>query len=159
MNFLPFFAAITLILGLILLVFWYLQKQKFGILNQQIIYKDTAQTPGQILYAKTLALSGKPDYLIKQGEMVIPVEVKTSRAPIEPYENHVMQLMAYCLLVEENYGIRPVGGYLKYPGKEFKIAYTDEARDSLKSLVGEMLLLKHSGKELHCNHPAHNLNY
>jgi CRISPR-associated exonuclease Cas4 len=156
MNILPYFAASALILGLILLFFWYLQNQKFGILNKKIIYKDTDQAPGQILFAKSLALSGKPDYLIKENNMIFPVEIKTSRAPLEPYENHIMQLMAYCLLVEENYGVRPVGGFLKYPGKEFKIAYTDEARESLKDLVGEMLLLKHSGKELHCNHPEHN---
>lgn len=158
MNILPVIAILTLTSGLLLLAFWYLQKQKFRILNGQIIYKDTNQTPGTVLFAKSIALSGKPDYLIKDQNMIFPVEIKTGRAPGEPYENHVMQLMAYCLLVEENYGVRPVGGFLKYPGKEFKIAYTDEARSSIRELVGEMLLLKHSGKELHCNHPEHNLN-
>lgn len=156
MNILLVISAITLILGFILLAVWYLQQKKFGILNNQKIYSDTDKSPGEILYAKSLALSGKPDYLVKENNMVFPVEVKTGRTPHEPYENHIMQLMAYCLLVEENYGTRPIGGYLKYPEKEFKIAYTDEARDSLKDLVGEMLLLKHSGKELHCSHPEHN---
>jgi CRISPR-associated exonuclease Cas4 len=87
--------------------------------------------------------------------MVYPVEVKTSKTPQNPYLSHTTQLMAYCLLVEENYGVRPTGGILKYPEREFKIAYTDEAKQSLIDLVGEMILLKHSGKELHFNHPQH----
>mgnify|MGYP001560076946 CR=1 FL=1 len=149
-------AIFALVAGLILLGFWFWVQKGFGILKKDRIYADTENKPGEILFSKTLALSGKPDYLIRDGKTVIPVEVKSGRTPNEPYQNHEMQLMAYCFLVEENYGIRPPGGYIKYPHKEFKVAYTDEAKNAVKELVGEMLLLKHSGKEPKCNHPNHN---
>jgi CRISPR-associated exonuclease Cas4 len=158
MNIILIFTIVTLVAGLGLLAFWFWQNSKLGVLKNKYIYADSGQKPAEILFSKTLALSGKPDYLINQDNMVIPVEVKSSRTPNEPYQNHVMQLMAYCLLVEENYGSRPIGGYIKYPDKEFKVAYTDEARNCIRELVGEMLLLKHSGKELHCNHPEHNID-
>lgn len=156
MDFLPIIAGIALISGIILFIVWYLQTKSLGVLKNRPIYSDSENQPGEILFSKTLSLSGKPDYLIKQDDMIIPVEIKSGRTPNEPYQNHEMQLMAYCLLVEENYGIRPAGGFIKYPEKEFKVAYTDEARNAIKDLVGEMLLLKISNKEPHCNHPEHN---
>lgn len=149
-------AITAFIMGVLLLGFWYLQTKDLGILKNKYFYADSSKTPAPILFSKTLNLSGKPDYLIKQKGMIFPVEVKTGRTPKEPYDNHVMQLMAYCLLVEENYGQRPFGGFLKYPEKEFKIAYTDQAKENIKEVVGEMLLLKVSGKEPRCNHPTHN---
>lgn len=156
MTILLIIAIFALVAGIILLGFWYLQQKGLGVLTGKKIYSDSKENPGEVLFSKTLALSGKPDYLIKENGMVFPVEVKSGRTPNEPYQNHEMQLMAYCLLVEENYGIKPLGGYIKYPHKEFKVAYTDEAKNAVKDLVGEMLLLKHSGKEPKCSHPDHN---
>lgn len=158
MSILLIIAGTALVLGIGLLILWFFQSRDFGVLKGRKIYYDTDRLPGEILYSKSLALSGKPDYLIKENNMIYPVEVKTGRTPREPYQNHIMQLMAYCLLVEENFGIRPHGGFLKYPLKEFKIAYTDEAKQSVKEVVGEMTLLKYSHKEPHCNHPEHNQN-
>ncbi len=66
-----------------------------------------------------------------------------------------MQLMAYCFIVEELYSIRPPGGYIRYPNKEFKIAYTDEAKESVKQLVAEMLHHKVANTQFSCNHPEH----
>lgn len=156
MTFLLVIAISAFVLGVILLAFWYLQTQNLGILKNKYIYADSSKASVPILFSKTLNLSGKPDYLIKQKGMIFPVEVKTGRTPKEPYDNHVMQLMAYCLLVEENYGTRPFGGFLKYPEKEFKIAYTDQAKNNIKEVIGEMLLLKASDKQPRCNHPSHN---
>lgn len=156
MNIIPILAALFLIAGLALLVYWFLSKKNLGTLTTKIVYKDSENTPGEVLFSKTLALCGKPDYIIKEGKMLLPIEVKSSRTPGEPYQNHEMQLMAYCLLVEENYGIRPTGGIIKYPEKEFKIAYTNEAKESIKDLVGEMLLIKHSNRAPRCPHPEHN---
>lgn len=156
MTILLIIAVTAFVSGVLLLVFWYLTTQNLGILKNRYFYADSSRTNPPILFSKTLNLSGKPDYLIVQNGMIFPVEVKTGRTPKEPYENHVMQLMAYCLLVEENYGARPFGGFLKYPQKEFKIAYTQEAKNNLKEIVGEMLLLKVSGKQPRCSHPEHN---
>ena len=53
------------------------------------------------LYASGANLAGKPDYLVRRWRYVLPVEVKSGPAPAEPYRSHVLQLAAYCLLVEE----------------------------------------------------------
>jgi CRISPR-associated exonuclease Cas4 len=119
----------------VLFFLWY-KSRSFGILKNETIYSDTEENPGEILVAKTVPLRGKPDYLIKDGKYIIPVEYKSGKTPSSPYLNHTMQLMAYCLLVEETYGIRPPGGYIRYPQNEFKIAYTSEAETSLRQVIG-----------------------
>jgi CRISPR-associated exonuclease Cas4 len=119
------------------------------------IYSDSEASPGEVLYSQVLPLVGKPDYIIKEGAAYIPIEVKTGKTPSEPYTSHTMQLMAYCFLIEENYNVTPPGGYIKYPDKEFRIAYTEEAKKSLKYLVKEIMIVKKSGEELHCNHKEH----
>ena len=157
MNIILIVATISFLAGFLLLGFWFWQNRKLGILKNKPIYTDLSEkTPGEILYSKIIPLSGKPDALIKEGNMVYPVEIKTGHTPTTPYLNHTTQLMAYCLLVEENYGVRPVGGYLKYPSKEFKIAYTDEGRQSVIDLVREMLEIKKTNQMQYCKHPEHN---
>ena len=160
------FIAVTLLIicfGLIILWLMKWRENKFGVLSGKRIYSDTGQKPGEVLYSHTINLVGKPDYIIKDKSGYIPVEVKSGRTPGEPYENHVMQLMSYCFLVEENYDSAPIGGVLKYinpadkqTGKEFKLLYTPEARDGVISLVKEITELKISGEELFCSHPEHN---
>jgi len=157
MNILLILALIVISFGAVLLFLLEKQKKGFGALTNTIIYHDTQMSPGQVLYAKSINLKGKPDYLIKKKDNIIPVEVKRgSKTPREAYENHTMQLMAYCLLVEENYHIRPPGGIIKYREKEFPIAYTKEAEKYLRLAIQDMTALKQSGIELHCKHPEHN---
>ncbi|MGI8961533.1 MAG: CRISPR-associated protein Cas4 [Bryobacteraceae bacterium] len=145
---------IVLLVGLVALSRLRAQQQRFGVLTNTRIYSDTAERPGKTLYAKSVNLVGKPDYLIEQNGVIIPVEVKTGRTPSTPYMNHTMQLLAYCLLVEENYK-RPPGGYLRYPDKEYQLAYTDEAKASVIALVREISELKRTNIEQHCKHSEH----
>jgi CRISPR-associated exonuclease Cas4 len=82
-------------------------QQKTGLPDGGVIYTDTGTWyPNQnALYAQDVQLVGKPDYLIEQKDgMIVPVELKSGRAPEEPHDGHVLQLAAYCLLVEENSG-------------------------------------------------------
>jgi CRISPR-associated exonuclease Cas4 len=151
-----FFTLVLLILLILLAIYLINSLGKIGILKNERIYQDSQKYPGETIYSKSLPLCGKPDYLIRENGRVIPVEVKTGRTPSSPYLNHTMQLMAYCFLVEENFGKAPTEGYLKYPEKEFKIAYTKEAREAIKDIVEEIKGLKISGKELHCEHREHN---
>jgi CRISPR-associated exonuclease Cas4 len=153
-----FFLALTGLIFLIGLIFlWFINKKEksYGSLMGDRVYSDSDKNPGKVLYSQVLPLIGKPDYIIKEGNTYIPVEVKTGKTPSEPYESHTMQLMAYCFLIEENYNITPPGGYIKYPDKEFKIAYTQEAKKSLKYLVKEVMIVKESREELHCKHKNH----
>ncbi len=108
------------------------------------LYSDTESNPGVTLYSESLPLAGKPDYLLKNGKYLIPVEIKTGKTPYRPYRSHIMQLTAYCRLVKENYGIRPVYGVIRYPEKEFLIEYTNDNLTLLEEVIGEMLSLKNN---------------
>ncbi|HSW97339.1 MAG TPA: Dna2/Cas4 domain-containing protein [Candidatus Saccharimonadales bacterium] len=151
-------AALLILFGVILLAFLQRQKKNFGLLQGDHFYVDTKERSEDILISRTIPLRGKPDYIAKEGKYIIPKELKTGKTPpYEAYLNHTMQLMAYCYLVEEIYGVRPPGGYIKYPSKEFKLEYTDEAKESVKRTVAEMMAYKKTNVEFFCKHPQHNL--
>ena len=142
------FNGISLVLGLLLVgtAVWLARRsqrmrRQSGLPPGEVIYSDTgAWFPNsEPLFAPDFALTGRPDYLVRQSNGVIaPVEVKSSRAPAEPWEGHVLQLAAYCLLVDETYGIRPSFGILQYKDKAFAIDYTDELEEDLLDLLAEM---------------------
>jgi len=79
-----------------------------GLPAGQVIYSDTGawRRNDRTLFAPAYQLIGKPDYLVRRGDEITPVEVKSGRAPRRPWEGHVLQLAAYCLLVEEALGAR-----------------------------------------------------
>lgn len=94
-----------------------------GLPRGRLVYGDTGkwertQAP---LYSRRHHLTGRPDYLVKEGKVRIPIEVKSGAAPVEPYEGHVLQLAAYCLLVEEEFGERPPHGLLHYDNATLQI--------------------------------------
>ena len=72
----------------------------------------TKETP--LLKSVEHNLAGRPDYLIKENEMRIPVEVKTGRRPRAPFFSHVLQIGAYCLLSEETFQRKPTHGQIRY---------------------------------------------
>ena len=116
------------------------QQKEAGLPGGRIIYSDTRNW-GKVekpLYFSELELTGKPDYLVEQNGRIIPVEVKSGRAPNAPYDSHIFQLAAYCLLVEKNYDTRPPYGIIHYENKDFAIDYTRELEDALTDLLVEM---------------------
>lgn len=129
-----------LLIGLLLLWAADRLRRRAGVPKGRIIYADTGawQECPQPLYAASLNLTGKPDYLIKRLGHVIPVEVKTCRAPTEPYPSHVLQLAAYCRLVEEAYGRRPPYGLIHYPERTFSVRYTPALEARLLETMAQM---------------------
>jgi CRISPR-associated exonuclease Cas4 len=92
-----------------------------------------------VLHSAGLRIVGKPDYLVEQDDgAIIPVEVKSSMAPDVPWEGQVLQLAAYCLLVEENFGVRPPYGILQYKDQAFAIDYTGDLEADLLDVLDEM---------------------
>src|SRR5207248_1150561 len=79
-----------------------------------------------------------PDYLVKEGKRIIPVEVKSRAAPPEPYPSHVMQLAAYCLLVEDVLGASAPYGFIHYRDQTFRVDFTAPLRAELLRLLNEM---------------------
>jgi CRISPR-associated exonuclease Cas4 len=90
------------------------------------------------LFHAALGLTGKPDYLIEKNGQIIPVEVKSGRAPEAPYDSHIFQLASYCLLVEKTYRKRPPYGIIHYENRDFAIEYTRELETALIELLADM---------------------
>lgn len=136
-----FFAAVTLLL-LALLLFWQANRQRksAGLPGGKVIYSDT-KSWGAVdnpFYDPMLGLTGKPDYVVKKGNQLIPVEVKSSRVGGSPYDSHIYQLAAYCYLVEQETGTRPQYGILHYPSRTFRVDYTSELETALLELISEI---------------------
>jgi CRISPR-associated exonuclease Cas4 len=129
---------------LILAIFFFrrssAQRREAGLPGGRIIYTDThgwgkVEKP---LFYSALELTGKPDYLVQQNGKIIPVEVKSGNAPHAPYDSHIYQLAAYCLLVEKTYNTRPPYGIIHYENRDFAIDYTRELEEALVDLLVEM---------------------
>ena len=116
-------------------------QRQSGLPDGSVIYSDdgTWFKNIDVLTDPKLRLAGKPDYLVEQADGgIIPVELKSGRAPRMPYPGHVMQLMAYCRLVDAAYGIRPTHGILQYSDRAFSVDFTATLEQDLLDTLQEM---------------------
>jgi CRISPR-associated exonuclease Cas4 len=120
----------------LLLAAWGL-RQRGGLPDGNIAYSDT-DVPAQPLFSNRYGLVGKPDYVVLRNGMPIPIEVKPTRSADEPYESDRMQLVAYCLLLEETNAKAPHFGVLRYRERSFRIDYTPDVRAQLLDQISEM---------------------
>ena len=116
------------------------RRRAAGIPTGEIIYLDTGdwRRNDHPLYSIRYQLAGKPDYLIDSGGEIIPVEVKSGRGRNVPYDSHIYQLAAYCLLIEQTFGTRPPYGLLHYSNQDIAIDYTPELEQSLIDIIREI---------------------
>ena len=134
-------AIALIVIGLIALGFGRRIQVEAGLPMGRVVYSDTGawKTVERPLFSSAHGLAGKPDYLVKQGRQTIPIEVKSSLAPKDgPRRSHLLQLAAYCLLVEENYGARPQAGIVKYADRMFEIDYTSALESTLLDMLDTM---------------------
>ncbi len=133
--------------GLLALAYWFWQRGRYerevtGMPAGKIVYEDMdyGQPPEGPLISKKWRLVGKPDYLLESEDGLIPVEVKSAAFPRNgrPYRGHVLQLAAYCLLVEEVYGERPPYGFIRYRDKTIQVPYTENLRNALLDALFEI---------------------
>jgi len=108
-------------------------RRQTGLPVGRVIYADTGAWDRceRPLFSSRYRLTGRPDYLLRSREGIIPVEVKSGAAPPQPYPAHLLQLAAYCLLVEEQEGRPPPHGILKYDDRAFEVDYTPALRSEL----------------------------
>ncbi len=105
----------------------------------------------KVFKSEKYGLSGRPDYVIKLADNIIPVEEKKGRTPQGPLFSHILQVAAYCLLIEDTMGKAPPYGLLKYPEREDEIEYNDDLRKMLVEKLDEMRMIMHTG-DAHRNH-------
>jgi CRISPR-associated exonuclease Cas4 len=111
-----------------------------GLPDGEVVYSDTG--PGRDrnrpFFSERYRLSGKPDYLVREGGAITPVEVKSGRAPARPRDGHVLQLAAYCLLVEEQLGATVRRGIVRYDDREFVVPWDAALRRRLLVALEDM---------------------
>ncbi|MDG6913621.1 MAG: Dna2/Cas4 domain-containing protein [Nitrososphaerota archaeon] len=105
----------------------------------------TSATVGRVvtMSSQVHGLVGRPDELRRTPDgNVVPIEVKSSRGPPPgrpPYFSHVLQLYAYCQIVEDRYGVAPTYGLLIYSGgTPRRVAWDDRARQELAYWVARV---------------------
>ncbi|MCG3209112.1 MAG: hypothetical protein FOGNACKC_02731 [Anaerolineae bacterium] len=117
-------------------------RRRSGLPHGRLVYADTHghnwQPAPQPLFSAKYQLVGKPDYLVQTPAGLIPVEVKTGAAPRVPYLGHILQLAAYCLLVEETTGQTPPHGLLKYADALFEVDFNRDLRAELMQVMAEV---------------------
>ncbi len=108
-----------------------------GLPPGRLVYADPGLwgKPEKPFYDSELGLTGKPDYVVNQKGRLLPVEVKSAWAPSVPYDSHILQLGAYCLLIERATGKRPPYGILKYRNRTFAIDYTSSLENSVMEII------------------------
>lgn len=124
------------------------QREQTGLPAGDVIYTDTNTWfhNADSLKSPALKLVGKPDYLIQEDDgSIVPVEVKSSRAPSEPHEGHVLQLAAYCVLVMEAYQVRPEYGIIQYQDRAYAVDFTVDLEEDLYDLLAEMRETMYTG--------------
>jgi CRISPR-associated exonuclease Cas4 len=124
------------------LLFWSSRlRGSSGLPAGEVLYADTGAwgRPERPLFSARLQLTGKPDYLVRTGAEIVPVEVKSGRAPAGgAHPGHVLQLAAYCALVAEAYGQRPTYGLIKYVDQLWRVPFTPALEQELWAVLADM---------------------
>lgn len=105
----------------------------------------------KVFKSERYGLSGRPDYVIRLAENIIPVEEKKGRTPQGPLFSHILQVAAYCMLIEDTMGKAPPYGLLKYPDREDEIEYNEDLKKVLVDKLEEIKEAMRTG-DVHRNH-------
>jgi CRISPR-associated exonuclease Cas4 len=133
-------AVLLLVLAGVVLWLALRLRRRSGLPWARIVASDTSSRSAleKPLFSRRYRLTGKPDYLLQHRQSYIPVEVKPTRRARAPYDSDLMQLAAYCLLVEDATGQAPPYGVLRYADTSFRLDYTPAVRDELLEILDEM---------------------
>ncbi|MBI4416676.1 MAG: CRISPR-associated protein Cas4 [Euryarchaeota archaeon] len=126
-------------------------RRKYGATGGDVAYVDHPAAKADLLVSERYGLRGRPDYIVTEGDHIIPVEAKTGRTPKGPLFSHILQIAAYCLLVEETYGKAPPHGILRYEGATHEIEYNEDLKKLLVGKLEDMRGALRKG-EAHRNH-------
>lgn len=114
------------------------KKEEMDIENSEIKYVDDLEEESELLKSEKHRLRGRPDLVLEKEGKPVPVEVKTGRVPEGPFFSHILQIAAYCLLIEEDMGTKPPYGLIRYGETEFDIDYDEDLRELLLEKLDDM---------------------
>lgn len=119
------------------------KKKSCGVPDGLILYSDL-NVPAAPLFSKQSRLSGKPDYIVRKEDQLIPVEVKTGQGA-HPHQSQVLQLAAYCQILEDTSGGFVPEGILVYNTVPYTIPFDPRLRFELNSAMKTMRASLRSG--------------
>jgi CRISPR-associated exonuclease Cas4 len=133
-------AALLAALAVLALVASWRLRAATGLPAARVMAQDTerGERPAAPLVSHRLRLVGRPDYLLAHEGAPIPVEVKPRRRAAAPYPADLLQLAAYCLLVEETHGRAPAYGILRYAGLSWQVPFDAAARQAVLDALGRL---------------------
>lgn len=120
------------------------KKESYGIPKGLILYSDL-NVPAEPLFSRRSRLAGKPDYILQKEHRQIPVEVKSGKGP-HPHQSQVLQLAAYCQILEDTTGEFVPEGILVYNTVPYTIRFDPKLRFELESIIRLMRASLRSGK-------------
>jgi CRISPR-associated exonuclease Cas4 len=138
-----FYGTLSFIIISCGVVLWFISswlRRAAGLPDGIVLFSDSGyeRLSSFSIVSHRLGLVGKPDYLLRDRQGVVPVEYKATMYPLAgPYWNHLVQLGAYLLLVEEYFG-EVSYGVLKYKDRSVKVEFTRELRTKVLGLLREL---------------------
>src|SRR5437588_10554323 len=110
-----------------------------GLPEGELVYED-ANGLGEPLSSSVYPLVGKPDYVVELADgRPVPIELKLNVHDVTaPHSNHMIQLAAYCLILEDYFVQAPTHGILRYADREFTVEYTPALKKKVIRLLTEM---------------------
>jgi CRISPR-associated exonuclease Cas4 len=130
--------ALLLAAAVILLAASVFLYRRFGIGGRVVASDSVVARRTRVLRSARYGVSGKPDYLVEERGRIVPVELKPTRRSATPWLRDVVQLAAYCLLIEETEPRFAGYGYLRYADRTFRIDFTESLRAELLRTVAAL---------------------
>jgi CRISPR-associated exonuclease Cas4 len=132
---------------------WFILAASVALLAVAIFLRHRAKALGlargtgdEILVSHVHGLTGKPDYILKASDELIPVERKSRVVSAAgAYEGEILQLAAYCMLVEEHFGKPVRRGQLAYQNRSMEVAFVEELRGRLLNALAALRLAESNG--------------
>jgi len=127
-------------------------REKHRIGDRELRYVDSQTEKPKMFVSRRHGITGRPDAVLLAGDLHVPVEVKTGRTPRGPLFSHILQVAAYCLLMEEDFGKAPPYGIIRYEGASHEIEYNEDLKRLVLGKAEEMRAALARGGGVHRNH-------
>jgi CRISPR-associated exonuclease Cas4 len=142
-------ALVLVLLGILLVAHAKRGRKKYGLGSGQTVALDNLT-----IYSERLQLVGRPDRIERIGELLIPEEWKPSAKRV--YPGHRLQLGAYFLLIEDEYGVRPSHGFVVLrEGVRVQVENTEQLRSEVLAIASRIREQRAKlAKEISVNEPG-----